>query len=242
MPTVCYTRGMVENSNSDERGKPRCRWYQFTPRTLLIAVAVLSVPWFGLKVRDARQEATIVAIEELGGKVVYDYDFSRPWYLGLLGDDAFRRVHAVDLSETKATDADVRRLSGLAELAELSLSFTNVTDAGLEPLAHLTNLHSLSLVHTQITDQGLKHLGKLSQLESLDLDDTQITDAGVRELTGLVRLTYLNINGDQITDYCFPYLKRLPQLKDVKLFSGHVTHAGVARLRAELPNCKIEHY
>ena len=35
---------MPDNSNTAETAKPRCRWFQFRLRTMLIAVALLAVP------------------------------------------------------------------------------------------------------------------------------------------------------------------------------------------------------
>src|SRR5579863_4668922 len=58
--------------------KARRRWFQFSLRTLLIGVTLAGCGfgWLGVKVREARRQAAIVAsITKRGAAVLYDYDF-----------------------------------------------------------------------------------------------------------------------------------------------------------------------
>jgi len=57
-----------------------------------------------------------------------------------------------------------------------------VTDAGLKELKDLKQLASLDLAHTGVTDAGLKELKDLKQLTSLYLGGTKVTDDGVADL------------------------------------------------------------
>jgi Leucine-rich repeat (LRR) protein len=96
----------------------------------------------------------------------------------------------------------------------LSLPRTSVTDAGIKHLSPLTNLATLSLDGTKVTDAGLQHLTQLSKLESLFLDNTQITDVGIEKLAALPNLEHLSLRGTAVTDSGVTDLKlALPALK-----------------------------
>jgi hypothetical protein len=61
-------------------------------------------------------------------------------------------------SPTRATDAGLASLVGLADLKSVDLSATAVTDAGLKHLAGLTSLHDLIVTNAEVSDAGLAHL------------------------------------------------------------------------------------
>ena len=179
------------------RPKSRRRWYQFGLRTLLIAVTLAGcgLGWLGWKVREARQQAAIVAaIKTLGCDVRYDYEVdatrSQPgpaWLHSLLGDDFFRNVAGIYyLTASKrgrpVADADMELFRGLTQLKELCLDGTQVTDAGVARLDGLPRLESLDLRETQVTDAGLEHLKEFPRLKYLYVDGEQITDAGMQRL------------------------------------------------------------
>jgi hypothetical protein len=160
---------------------PRRRWLQFTLRTMLVLILIVSVPlgWFAHKLREAREHrAAVKAIQTLGGRVG-----SWPDRLGRLpGEEVYGDLVWVNLSRTPVRDAGLVYLRGLRTLYRLNLDATKVTDAGLVHLNGLTQLEELSLDSTQITDAGLEHLRGLTQLRTVDLRNTQVTDKGVNEL------------------------------------------------------------
>ena len=94
-----------------------------------------------------KQQAAVAQIEQLGGKVFYDYQFDESgkriegaqpsgWSVlrPLLGKDFFDTVVEVDLSGTKASDAAIEPLKGLTGLKKLDLRGTKVTKQGAEGL------------------------------------------------------------------------------------------------------------
>jgi hypothetical protein len=88
---------------------------------------------------------------------------------------------ALDLAETEVTDQGLKELAGLG-LTWLNLASTGVTDAGLKELKGLKTLTQLGLAHTRVTDAGLKELNGFQNLTGLDLSGTRVTDEGLREL------------------------------------------------------------
>jgi len=234
--------------NDSRPPKPKRRWFQFSLRTLLVFVLLVSVPlgWFAMKMQRARQQKEAVeVILKVGGEVRYDYEFDETgrlipaaqpagplWLRKLLGDDFFCDVIWVDLSATRVTDAGVEHLlKGLTSLEVLWLMDTNVTDVGLEHLQGLNSLNSLGLSGTQLTDAGLEHLESLTSLEHLGLHETSVTGEGFKHLKGLTSLVSLCLRFTNVTDAGLEHLKGLTNLACLDLRSTQVTDDGLENLK-----------
>ena len=89
------------------------------------------------------------------GSDIADRDLAliRPWRR----DSA---ITAINLSNTRISDAGVRHLKVHQSLTFLNLDQTQVTDRGLEALATLTRLRLLSVHGTQVTSEGVARLQK----------------------------------------------------------------------------------
>jgi Leucine-rich repeat (LRR) protein len=222
--------------------KPKRRWFQFSLRTLLVFVLLVSIglSWFGVKMQKARrQKEAVKAIEKAGGEVLYDYGLGAPfadepsvpkWARALLGDDFFLDVVGVwgnlrDFGDDKATY--LKRLTGLETL---SLTNTQITDAAFRHLEGLTNLEDLDLSGTQVTDAALEHLEGLANLNGLGLYGTAITDAGLEHLEGLTNLEDLYLGCTQVTDAGLEHLEGLTELKWLYLGGTSITDAGLENL------------
>jgi hypothetical protein len=81
---------------------------------------------------------------------------------------------------TNVSDADLQRLTELADLRELDLWSAQITDEGAKLLSRLANLRRLQLSQTQISDAGLEQLRSLTHLTELGLIETRVTPAGIR--------------------------------------------------------------
>jgi hypothetical protein len=178
----------------------KLRWFQYSLRSLMLLVLVVSLgmSWFAVKMKRAReQEKAVEEITRLGWSVAYDYQLDKrggwvsgavppgpAWVWNLLGEKEgfFATVVFVDLSSCSVTDAGLEHLKGLTQLRTLILDSTKVTDAGLEHLKGLTQLQELYLEQTQVTDAGLEHLEGLTQLHYVELLYTRVTDKGVKRL------------------------------------------------------------
>jgi len=152
--------------------RPNLRWYQFSLRTLLIAVLVLGVflGWLGSGLQRARknrqaeaQIRSVTASRDLG--VSYSRAKGEPnWLQKLLGDPGAIRIQKVRMGWN--TENALKHLQGLQDMLhawELDLNPLNsrhveVTDAGLEHLTEATGLGYVCVAGTQVTDEGVQKL------------------------------------------------------------------------------------
>jgi hypothetical protein len=211
--------------------RPR-RFFQFSLRTLLVFVLLVSIgmSWLGVKLdRARRQREAVIAVGRWGGSVAYsdgggfytDARFDAPgwrwstpmWMRDLLGHDAFRYVISVRLNWN--CESALPLLESFPRMQLLDLTDTDVTDADLRYVRDLTELRTLYLHGTKVGDDGVVHLRSLEKLRIVSLNGTEVTDAAIEHLCGLAELTYVSLERTQVT----------PE--------------GVAKLQEALPECEI---
>jgi hypothetical protein len=141
------------------------RWFQFSLRTMLLAVLVVSMllSWVACEMQEGtRQRAALQAVKELGGRVNYDHPNRKTTRSALTRyvEDHFPRgISLIVLEGPAVCDASLEQLSMLTHVTRLNiLRAPNVTDAGLEHLKGLTSLESLILQDTQVTPEGVERL------------------------------------------------------------------------------------
>ncbi len=219
--------------------RPWRRFLRLSVRGLIVLVLVIGA-WLGWLVRSARiQREAVVAIEDAGGAVSYDWDrmsgnvsVGRPWapewLVDLIGVDYFGHVTEAWVDETSTvTDGVIAKAECLTQVHNLVLFSTSVSDAGLSHLRGLTKLNRLHLGDTEITDAGLANLKGLSNLGQLYVNGTQITDVGLIHLKGLVNLDVLDVKRTRVTDAGLVHLKALTNLEHLDLSATQVTDAGL---------------
>lgn len=118
-------------------------------------------------------------------------------------------VTSAVLSEMALGNEDIRALSALTALEELSLSGNDLSD--IAPLAALT------------------------ELTTLQLSDNRISD--LSPLSGLRALKTLYLDGNPVTD--FTALESLSSLRTLSIKSILITDAALAALQQALPGCRI---
>ena len=105
--------------------QPRRRWFQYSLRTLLLFMLLVSIgmSWVAVRIQRARrQREAVEAIQKLGGLVRYDYQVQQSgnplpgagppgpaWLRNLLGEDIFARVVGVSFASSSVTDAGLGR-------------------------------------------------------------------------------------------------------------------------------------
>jgi serine/threonine protein kinase/formylglycine-generating enzyme required for sulfatase activity/Leucine-rich repeat (LRR) protein len=129
---------------------------------------------------------------------------------------------------TDVGDDELENIRPLKRLMWLRAGGTAITDAGLQHLSALPKLSKLELGGACISDVGLAHVAKLSQLTSLKVSGPKMNDAVIKHLGSLKNLTHLDLRPTM-----------LMATSDERLMPNLVTAAGVAELRAALPNCEI---
>lgn len=188
------------------------------------------------------------------------------WFRNMVGEDYFHPVVVIrGYGSHRTTDADLAHLSSLPDLEEIYLFRTPITDDGLRFLSSCSKLTRLELAQVPITNEGLSHVAKVNSLQRLKLSCTEITDDGLKHLGRLKSLNRLvlahnrMIKGEgfvylrrlqglrtleledvPINDACLAHIEQQTSLRRLILNRTLVTDAGVARLQAALPSCRIE--
>src|SRR5579864_6795255 len=208
--------GNGKDAIPDEPEPPDANHLTWEPimRHIIFSCAVFSLAFCTLlpRVRAGEQDAAVVEqVRKLGGQAEVSI--------------------AVDLSNTKINDDDLKSLVGSTSLRSLRLDDTRITDAGLANLQSLPKLHELHLRGTLITDAGLASLRNMPQLEVLDLCGTRITDAGLANLAHLKQLRSLDLTSVKITGTGLAYLKGLHRLAELNLLFSTIGDEGMAQVR-----------
>jgi serine/threonine protein kinase/Leucine-rich repeat (LRR) protein len=137
-------------------------------------------------------------------------------------------------------DAGLAHLKSLTSLENLSLGATRVTSNGMTTVGGFTNLKSLDLYALPITNDGLARLEGLTNLEILGMDGAKVNDNGLKRLHEMKRLrTLYIINSPNVGDAGLNSLVGLTELRELNITGTKVTKAGVDKLAAALPKCKI---
>ncbi len=139
-----------------------------------------------------------------------------PYQIGIIG--GYTPLKSLHLRGV--TDADIRKLKGLANLEVLELDEPQITDEACETIGRFDQLKRLSLGNyyddsttLQITDQGLSHLVGLTKLEGLDLPAPGVTDDGLKSIAKLQALTGLELDGTSLSGEGLGDLSKLTNLR-----------------------------
>jgi hypothetical protein len=249
-------------------GRGKRRFFQYSLRTLLLAMAVVAGV-FGWWLHRARSHArAVAAIRSAGGMVLCEYNVRQAgpwdfraesptpkWLRRLVGEDGLSTVVIVELGGIQVdwksmtfrrprgdvTDADLAPLGTFKKLRHLGIRSERVTDEGLAPLQELTAMETLSIQCPKVSDDGLAHVAGMTRLESLRLDGAAVTDDGLVHLSGMTNLQTLYLVKCDVTDAGLDHLAGLKRLRYVFLVGTQVTDEGASKLEEALPNATILH-
>ncbi|MGV3609011.1 MAG: hypothetical protein ACO1RA_21580 [Planctomycetaceae bacterium] len=137
------------------------------------------------------------------------------------------------------------RVGGLYRITQISryesgrpyVRSNNVEWGRLRMLPHLqvAVLKGMNIVDRQL----LQELSQCRRLEVLDLGGSKVQDDDFAEFTGGGALRDLNLGMTLISDKCIDDLLRLRNLRLLDISYTQITEAGLERLKAGLPHCKI---
>jgi hypothetical protein len=122
---------------------------------------------------------TIAAYEKLGATIgVMERDLYGDWVFSKKHSLGTRAIPALQFRDFRAG-----KLPPVGGAFGLDLTQASMTDAGLKELKDLKNLAALDLGgNTRVTDAGLRELKDLKNLTYLNLTGARVTDAGLKEL------------------------------------------------------------
>ncbi len=225
------------------------RRFRLSLRALMAIVLLLSLGLGWIVHRARVQRQAVAAIERVGGRVLYDWQWKdlrsiangKPrgprWLVECLGVDYFSDVTGVSFHGSGA-DEVTSQFARLGRVESVVLNGSDLTDAGLSRLAGLNPRMIYFECVTTITDAGLIHLKGMTRLEKVDLYNTQIGDAGLAHLERLPRLQFLNLGQIKVTDAGMEHVGRIRGLSRLELAGTRVGDAGSAQL-ASLVDLKI---
>jgi hypothetical protein len=204
---------------------------------------------FAARLKRARdQKVAVDALSEAKAFVRYDYqrnNFNAPipgpkWLRDMVGDDFFRTAVKVDYQKTyggpsRMTDENLRNLSALPYLGELSLHDAAVSTEGLIHLRGLNRLQRLALLsmssNVPLGEQRLSFLRGLENLRVLNLYGAEIRDADLAALDSLRGLEEITLNQTSIGDEGLSHLRPLTHLKALRLADTNITDSGLKDLQ-----------
>ncbi len=167
-----------------------------------------------------------------------------------ISDDGIERLAArleglqhLTLRDVPLRGTGMAPLRGRTALRTLRLNETFVDDAAMQHLEGAENLVRLEIRQAQVGDAGVEILGTLRGLEHLDLAENRIGDAGIAHLATLERLRVLDLSGNRnVTDQAVETLARMTALEELGVVRTAISDQGSARLREQLPHCRVVQY
>ncbi len=244
-----------------EKILPKRRWFQFSLRTMFVAVTLIAVPvgWLASKIEQGHRQGRLLAkIRAYSGKVYYcdqwsletgpkqqsDEDAQPGFLRRLFGDDFLRPVALIevnlafqDKAPEKLSADDFNSLEELDQLRLLAIDGGSIPDPFLTP--NLQEYRS-KLESMPISDATLAHLARLIHLEYLALSNTLISDGGLKHLAGLRQLKGLTLYGAAISDDGLVSLESMDQLEALSLVRTKITDNGLVHLSGMTKLKKLE--
>lgn len=229
----------------------RRRWYQFSLRTLLVVMVVVSTAagLLGIRLQRARRQgAAVVSIRRIDGSVTYAESDSAFWLVRdplepWLGRDFFDSVveAQVDLRQADTTAGQLavwRTISDLPQLARLEVDYPKRyprSRFNIGPIRRLSKLKHLKIRDAQIQGDDLLPLEKMPVLETLDLSHCQISDTAWRHLAAVPHLHTLRASYAFVNDSGAAQLAACRDLRHLNLTRATVTDRGAAELAKIAP-------
>lgn len=186
------------------------RWYQFSLRTLVVVMLLVSVVlgyWGNAWRRAQRQWEAVRAIEEAGGGVrintgvladPYDYEalmYKTPKWHKWLGIDC-PEVLEITIALPNGDGKEIMpHLRQLREVKSIRLEGDWLDDEGMAVVAQLPELRILTWKSANSTVDGLVHLRNHPRLTEIHLFETTVADVEFEHLSTCANLEELEIEG-----------------------------------------------
>lgn len=174
------------------------------------------------------------------------------------------KIKGIGVAGTSITDVGLRRLAALPLGGSLSAATTSITGEGFDAFAGKP-LGTISLSGCKLTPSGWQHLARIGttmnwnvrwtnlddralteivarhpEIKQIDARGTASTDAIAPELAKLANLNHLSLEETSVSDETLKHLEKAKWLASLSVRETKVTCAGVAKLKAALPLCRVE--
>jgi Leucine-rich repeat (LRR) protein len=245
----------------------RRRWYQFSLRTLIVCVALISILLgaFAIRLQRAREQAEAVAGLRRYGYVVYDSRWRRDdkleviWeptskslipslLIDWLGPDFFQSATSVCIRLPELPDdgsGDEQRavwegLGRLRSLDHLSIQIPSGSATQFTRLGLASNLRHLSVGGTvvRVGAEDARALKRFSGLESLNLRNCMFEPGSLPPLGELPSLALLDLSGSNVEDGEIAILSQCRGLRSLDLSQTNISDEGL-RIVGSLPKLAI---
>ncbi len=136
----------------------------------------------------------------------------------------------------------------MPKLERLTVAGMTMGDEGFKAIAQIASLKELRTWHTYRTEASNKEIAKLPNLSALRLGQRlprgkgmplSISDKSIPALAGIKTLQRLEIGETHFTVDALAQLKKLPNLKGLKIYNTQLTEKDIEQLRKRLPKLKI---
>jgi hypothetical protein len=216
----------------------RFRW-QFGLRSLFILLSVVGcgLAWYVNGVEN--QRLAIAAIEKAGGRVRYSSTRNcfclhdrlvpeppTPWYIRVRDSMPKYLVDSVNrivLNSCLPPPTDLRRISRLQTVTEVSIHGVDLDAESLRLLTNSPDLNSLSIWDCRIEASGLQDLLSHKKLHTLSVSGVRLDDRTMRVIGAMKSLEYLQLDWSEFSEQGFAELAKLPQLFHLDLTGTNVT-------------------
>jgi hypothetical protein len=206
---------------------PSNRWLRFSLRMLFLLTLAVAVSLGVMMKRLRDRKAAVDSIHAAGGTMGVRIAGPK-WLRGLINDEHCYfeplRVSLGPIARQRGQKAPTLDDASLARLRGVLKNFKRLEVLDLSG---------------DITDQSAELLGSLKDLTHLRLSDTQIANQTIRQVSRLRHIQSLDLHGTAVNDNCIDDLCQMSSLADLDVGNTQITTDGVARLKRQLPRCKI---
>lgn len=166
-------------------------WFRFSVRRLIVVMTLSSIlfAFVAKPLNDARnQKLALQRIARLKGQAEPGMVIESGRRLGdklaesLYPGSAGALLYNIDLTDTAASDEDIRLISRMRYVRELILANTQVSDIGIKHLSTQRKLYHLNISGTNVTDDGVQSLSQVTSLKSMQALDCDVSDTALRQL------------------------------------------------------------
>lgn len=137
----------------------------------------------------------------------------------------------------------------IPKLERLTVAGMTMGDKGFAAIAEIKGLKELRAWHTYRTEASNKEIAKLPNLTALRLGQRlprgkgrplSISDQSIPTLAGIKSLQRLEIGETHFTLKALEQLKKLPDLKRLKIYNTQFKERDIVDLRKRLPNTQVD--